>query len=112
MPLPTNIALMGIAASPSSSLRKRPRGARDERTGYARSAIRLHVSRTTAPVAGTGCRAHPQADIDRQERAIAAWYSDRGDIASPVISELIDGIWPRTAGSWPQQKEVIVMVRL
>jgi hypothetical protein len=32
-----------------------------------------------------------KADIDRQERAIAAWYSDRGYIASPVISELIDG---------------------
>jgi hypothetical protein len=29
-------------------------------------------------------------DIDRQERAIATWYCDRGYIASPVISELLN----------------------
>jgi hypothetical protein len=31
-----------------------------------------------------------KADIDRQERAIAAWYCDRGYIASPVISDILD----------------------
>lgn len=31
-----------------------------------------------------------KADIDRQQRAIAAWYCDRGYIASPVIAELLD----------------------
>lgn len=31
-----------------------------------------------------------KADIDRQQRAIAAWYCDRGYIASPVISDIID----------------------
>ena len=31
-----------------------------------------------------------KADVDRQERAIAAWYSDRGYIASPVISDILN----------------------
>lgn len=31
-----------------------------------------------------------KADIDRQNRAIAAFYCDRGYIASPVISEVVD----------------------
>jgi hypothetical protein len=31
-----------------------------------------------------------KADIDRQERAIAAWYCDRGYIASPVIADILD----------------------
>ncbi|MBE7447535.1 MAG: IS1182 family transposase [Kofleriaceae bacterium] len=32
-----------------------------------------------------------KADIDRQERAIAALYIDRGYIASPVVNDVLDG---------------------